>query len=360
MTLLEAGGYKVGGVNGIRFKTGDSDTPNDLKMTMPGRGLIQHYLRRAVDTGCTHFVLEMTSEGAKLHRHRFIELNALVFTNLSPEHIESHGSFEKYKDAKLSLVRQLERSQKRPTTMFANIDDDAGDEFLSCAASRTVAFSLSDTPHEVSEGGVTLTIDGIPLTSQLRGEFNAYNILAAATVATHFGVPLSATQEVLKAYTGPRGRVEFIRCGQPFDVVVDYAHTADSLNQFYGAFPNQRLICLLGSTGGGRDTWKRPEMGRVADNHCDVIVLTNEDPYDEDPHRIVAEVGRGIVQHRPVIIMDRREAIHYALMVANDGDAVLLTGKGTDPYIMEAEGNRTPWDDARVAREELDSIGFSC
>ena len=136
--------------------------------------------------------------------------------------------------------------------------------------------------------------------------------------------------------------------------MVDYAHTPDSLKALYDAYPG-RKICILGNTGGGRDTWKRPEMGRIADESCEKVILTNEDPYDEDPRAIVEAMAKGM-KRAPEIIVDRREAIRAALRAARPGDAVLVSGKGTDPFIMTANGAKTPWSDSRVVREELERL----
>ncbi|OYV26539.1 MAG: hypothetical protein B7W98_03065, partial [Parcubacteria group bacterium 20-58-5] len=143
--------------------------------------------------------------------------------------------------------------------------------------------------------------------------------------------------------------------GQNFLAVVDYAHTPDSLQALYDAFPNRRKICVLGNTGGGRDTWKRPAMGKIADEACAEVFLTNEDPYDEDPKQIVDAMAAGMAR-TPQIIMDRREAIRAALRAARAGDAVLISGKGTDPFIMGAHGTKEPWSDASVVREELEKL----
>ena len=162
-----------------------------------------------------------------------------------------------------------------------------------------------------------------------------------------------------------RGRVEYIREGQMFDVVVDYAHTPDSLESFYGIFKDTHTICVLGNTGGGRDTWKRPAMAGMAEKHCSSIILTNEDPYDEDPKAIVDAMAKGIADKTKLhVSMDRREAIRMALQMADETRtkhrdarvAVLITGKGTDPFIMGKDGSKIPWDDATVAREEIRSL----
>jgi len=356
-SMLEAGGKKTALVNGIRFKTGESSKPNLFKMTMPGRMFIQKKIREAVNSGCEYFILEITSEGAKQFRNKFIELDALIFTNLSPEHIESHGSYEKYREAKLSIARELEKSHKKEKTIIANKDDSEGEKFLGISVKNIIPFSLSDAkPYSALAEGVSLTFQGEHIESNLPGVFNIYNILAAGFCARHFGVSAKDIRRGVEKTQKIRGRMEKVEEGQSFNVYVDYAHTADSLEQAYRSLEGRRLICILGSTGGGRDIWKRPRMGEVADKYCNEIILTNEDPYDEDPKKIINEVASGIKNKKTEIIFDRREAIRSALLRAKKGDAVIITGKGTDPYIMGANGKKTPWDDARIIREELNSL----
>lgn len=352
--ILEADGKKTALVNGIRFKIGEKTTPNRFKMTMPGRMFIQKKLREAVNAECEYFILEITSEGAKQFRNKFIDLDALIFTNLSPEHIESHGSYEKYRDAKLSIASALENSKKRNKAIIANTDEPEGEKFLAVKVKNKIPYSLKDAePYRLENNGIAFTFEGENITSPLPGIFNIYNALSAAICAKHFGVPTKSIAEGLKNMPKIRGRMEKIDEGQPFEVYVDYAHTADSLKQAYESLKGKNLICILGSTGGGRDKWKRPAMGKVADTYCSHVILTNEDPYDEDPETIINEVKSGMENKVPEIILDRKEAIRTALSVAKKGDAVIITGKGTDPYIMEANGKKTPWDDAGIVREEL-------
>jgi UDP-N-acetylmuramoyl-L-alanyl-D-glutamate--2,6-diaminopimelate ligase len=178
------------------------------------------------------------------------------------------------------------------------------------------------------------------------------NALAAIKTSEFLKVPLEISKEAVRSLTRIPGRAERIEAGQNFLVIVDYAHTPDSLEALYGAYPNRRKICVLGNTGGGRDTWKRKEMGNIADNACAEVILTNEDPYDENPSEILDAMAAGM-KRAPTILMDRREAIRTALSSAKENDAVLITGKGTDPYIMGARGTKEPWSDASVVREEL-------
>jgi len=364
--ILEADGKKVASLSTIQFKVGPTTRRNLYKMTLPGRFFVQKFLREAVDAGCSHAVVEMTSEGARQFRHRFIELDALVFTNLTPEHIESHGSFEKYKAAKLLIAKQLEDSAKQPRYIVANADDEHGKDFLAAKVEERLPYTLSQLKlHTLHKDGVSLIIqDGSEermIRVPLVGLFNVYNALAAITLTRALGVSLQTIEDALRALPPVKGRVEHFHTpkesSKQVTAVVDYAHTPDSLEQLYTAFKDQRKVCVLGNTGGGRDTWKRPEMASIAERFCDHIILTNEDPYDEDPRKIVEEMSRGITdQSKLEIIMDRRLAIRTALETAQNGDYVIISGKGTDPYIMGPRNSRLPWSDANVVQEELAAL----
>jgi len=354
-SILEAADKKTAVVGTIRFKIGSKSTKNLYKMTTPGRFFLQRFLREAVGAGCTHAVLEISSEAAKQYRHKFLNLNAFIFLNLSPEHIESHGSYDKYVAAKVSIATELENSSKKETLLIVNSDDVESKKFLQCYATKKISYSIEDAdPYIIdTNGNISLTFKKQVITPHLRGRFNIYNILAAATCTQALGISVDDIKSGIENLTTIPGRVQNIDVGQNFEVIVDYAHTADSLEKLYTAFGSKRKICVLGNTGGGRDKWKRPEMAKIADVFCDEIILTNEDPYDEDPRKIIDDMLPGITQKPYEVEMDRRTAIAKALRKARPGDAVLITGKGTDPYIMEAKNTKTPWSDAEVAKEEL-------
>lgn len=360
--LFEADGKRTAVLGTIRIKLGEHSEPNLFKMTMPGRFFVQKFLRDAVRAGCDIAILEMTSEGAKQFRHKFIHLDALVFTNLSPEHIESHGSFEKYLGAKLMIKEELERSQKRPRFIIANKDDEHGPRFLNAQVERILPYGLSDLAlYNLNKDDLSLVIDGITIRVPLIGLFNVYNCLAALTTARAFGVPLRTIDRALSSLPPIHGRVELFRspkhAERKITVVVDYAHTPDSLEKLYKAFEKEIKIGVLGNTGGGRDTWKRPEMGRIASHYCTRVILTNEDPYDDDPMKILTDMERGAKDGTPVdIILDRRLAIRTALKEAPSGSVVLISGKGTDPYIMGPHNTKTPWSDARIVVEEMRAL----
>ncbi len=350
-TLKDAG-IKVAVASTIRFAIQDVSEPNLFKMTLPGRGFIQRFLRRAVDAGCTHAIVEITSESTRQFRHLFLDLDALVFTNLQKEHIESHGSYEKYADAKFRIGRALARSKKARRAIIANADDPESTRYLALSVEEHLPFSYQDASNiEQGPGTVAFTYEHQRFSLQLPGSFTVMNALAVVRTASYAGVSLSACAQALSSLTRIPGRTERIEEGQDFSVIVDYAHTPDSLRALYSAYP-VRKICVLGNTGGGRDTWKRPEMGALADEACAEVILTDEDPYDENPEEIVRAMAKGM-KRAPHIIMDRRLAIRKALSLAGPHDAVLITGKGTDPYIMRANGIKEAWSDAEVVREEL-------
>ena len=345
-SMFEEAGYNTAIVSTLRFKAGTSARPNLLKMTMPGRFFIQKMLREAVDAGCTHAIVEMTSEGAKQFRNKFIDLDAFILTNIAPEHIESHGSYENYVRAKLSIAEGLGRSKKPRTILIVNEESPEADRFLAVQATDKIPYGSQDAGR-------------LGIETSLAGSFNLMNATAAAKLGEAMGISLETIRVGIKKCQGVAGRMQFITLPGttlPYTVVVDYAHTPDSLKAVYSSFGDKRLLCVLGGTGGGRDKWKRPLMGEIADTHCSEIFLTDEDPYDENPREIVRAVAEGIKKNTPEIIMDRREAIARAIQKAQPDDVILITGKGTDPYIMGPRGTKTPWSDARIAEEELTKV----
>lgn len=357
-SILEEAGYKTAVASSLRFKINKESQKNEHKMTMPGRFFTQKFLRKAINEKCQYALLEMTSEGAAQHRHKFIELNTLIFTNLAPEHIESHGSFENYRNAKLKLFKALGKSKTKNKIIIVNEDDKNADYFLNFDVPQKIKYGLKNLEsYELKSDGIDFQINGQKISSKLYGEFNLYNILAAIAFAKSQNIEVGAIKKAIEKFSGIEGRMERVDCGQNFNVIVDYAHTPDSLEKVYKIFQNTRKICVLGSAGGGRDKWKRPEMGKIAATHCDKIILTNEDPYDENPTTIIEEIEAGFSQTRNYEkILDRREAIAKALELAQAGDTVIITGKGAEPWLMGPNGTKIKWDDREIVREELKKI----
>lgn len=362
--ILEEAGFKTALAGTLRFKIDKESIRNMYKMTMVGRFFLQKFLRKAVQAKCDWAIIEMTSEGARQYRHKFISLNALIFTNLSPEHIESHGSYEKYVEAKLKIAHALENSHKERRVLVVNADDKESEKFLAINIPEKYSFSKEDAlPYQERETGIFFTLGNTAIQSHLHGEFNLYNMLGAITFARTQKIPMKIVKQALEKLEEIPGRRQIV-AHEPFEVIVDYAHTIDSLEQLYKSFKDTLLVGVLGNTGGGRDIWKRPGMALTADSYCEHIILTNEDPYDEDPQKIIADMAKGMQKHTPEIILDRREAIHTSFIRAfelhkenpDKKIAVLITGKGTDPYIMGPNGSKMAWDDASVAREELEKL----
>lgn len=359
--ILQTAGHKTALASTIRFAINDTSEPNMFKMTMPGRGFLQRFLKRAQREGATHAVVELTTEGAREWRHKFLFLDGLIMLNVQKEHIERFGSFEKYVDAKWGIAREVERSPKKNRVIAVCVDDEKNALFQKAHVPNVITFSQKDLQNlQSDEYQTSFTYKDVHFTLPLPGVFNATNALSAIVIAEHLGISLDVVREALATLPQVKGRVEPVDEGQQFQVIVDYAHTPDSLSALYAAFPGKK-VCVLGNTGGGRDTWKRPLMGKIAEDACDMVILTNEDPYDEDPEKILRDMTSDM-NKKPLIIMDRRNAIRRAieegakLRETHGRVAVLISGKGTDPYIMEAGGKKTPWSDSAIAREELRAI----
>lgn len=365
--ILEEAGYRTAISSTIRLKINNETKRNLYKMTMPGRFVIQRLIRKAVDNKCDYILIEMTSQGSLLYRHAFIDLDTLIFTNLKPEHIEAHGSYENYLNAKLAIAKSLEKSRKKNRTIVVNSEEKEAKKFLAIKIENKIEYSLENVmPYDIEERVITFTYNGKSVRSPLAGQFNLFNILAAIKTAENENVSPEKIIRAIEKLDYIPGRVEKVTLSPSenpqnkvdFEIIVDYAHTTDSLQKFYQIFSNRKNICVLGGTGGGRDIWKREEMGKIADRFCEEIILTNEDPYDEDPEKIVADVAKGIKNKKPTIIMDRRLAIREAIKKAKKDWSILITGKGTDPYIMGPKESKIPWNDTQIAKEELlDYIG---
>lgn len=396
---LEQAGFKVGYSSTAMFNDGRLEWMNDKKMTMVGRFYTQRLLKSMVDNGCRVAIVEATSEGVRQYRHRFINFDLLVFTGLYPEHIESHGGFENYKQAKGRLFAHLKQCRVKfaddawkihitdlslkklemrriKKTIIANLDDEHADYFLGFWAERKLGYHLSGStmnPHidtskiDITEygqirataRGTSFDIENNVINLQLLGAFNATNAMTAVCSAKALEVSLGDIKAGLESIESVAGRLEKIDEGQDFAVIVDYAFEPNAFRKLYEAvsvMPHERIIHVFGATGGGRDTARRPIMGQIAGENADLVVLTNDDPYDDDPEIIIENILLGAEKAGKVVgkdvfkIVDRREAIKFALHQANTGDIVLITGKGNEQYLVLANGEKIPWDDRAIAR----------
>ncbi|MFB6212800.1 MAG: Mur ligase family protein [Candidatus Magasanikbacteria bacterium] len=362
--ILEENDESVAYYSSSEKNIAGKELEKEVTNTMPGRGRLQKFLKRAKDESVKYVILEVTSEGCVQHRHKFIDWNVGVFLNLHPEHLEAHGSYEAYREAKLSFFRYLKQSRSRKKYFVINEEDDDAPYFRDVAkdveGSKILTFSKDDVFQMVRR---------IKEKNDLRwleADFNVENVAAAYRLAKLCDVPLEVIESAIGDFEGVEGRMEFVQA-EPFSVIVDYAHTPKSMREVYRSvydYPefkdNSRLICVFGSAGGGRDKWKRAEFGKIAADYGDVIILTSEDPYEEDPEEIIDDIKDGIseAEERPSRVLDfvdREEAIARAIYLAKEGDFVVITGIGAQDYMYTDEG-KIKWSDIDVVESKLEKL----
>ena len=371
-SVLMEMGKKVGLTSTIFFQIGRKKWPNLTKQTTLGRFELQRLLREMVEAGCEYAVIEASSHAVTQSRLWGVNIDVAVMTNLEPEHIEYHGTFENYRNAKATIFRELARQTRKPgmsKVAVLNRDMKEFEFFDQFSADRKISYGLKKGATMMAEdieyqsNGLKFTLK-IPnreetIFMNLPGRFNLYNALATAAVAMTLGISLKKIKKALGRIKVVPGRLEVIEEGQEFTTVVDYAHTADSLEQLCQVFRDLtkgRIILVFGATGGGRDKDKRPVMGKVADKYADVVIVTNDDPYDEDQLEIIDQIGKGIKRAEGKDfwkIIDRKEAIRLALRLAEPEDTVLIAGKGAEEFMVLKDNQRVPHDDRKVARQIL-------
>jgi len=368
--ILTEAGYKVGMTSTVLFQVADNKWTNLTKQTTLGPFFLQKMLRRMVDEGCTHAVLEVSSHSIHQNRIWGINFDTAVLTNIGEDHLEYHGGFENYLHTKGLLFARLNRSQRKPRIPKVAVlnKDDAHfvyfDQFL---VDREYTYGLgggtcygSDISLKADGCDFTLNVPNNHIDVQLKipGEFNVYNSLAAATVGLVNNINLPVIKSALEKATSIPGRFETIDCGQKYTIVVDYAHTTDSLEKLltlYKRLTKGKLFVVFGCTGGGRDKAKRPKMGNVADKNADVVIVTDDDPYEENRWQIIEEISAGIKRKEGENfwkIPHRMEAIKLALTLATEKDTVIIAGKGSEEIQMIGD-QKIPWDDRQVVRELL-------
>lgn len=401
--MLAGLGYKVGCTSTAMLSDGNRDWLNDKKMTMVGRMFTQKMLKEMVKNKCQFAIVETTSEGIRQFRHRFINYDWLIFTGLYPEHIESHGSFENYKEAKGKLFSHLKKCSPKYTnenlevfralsglkkldlnrikkTIIANLDDEHASYFLDFWAEDKIAYSTGHKKHEdlpenlkiihygdikTNKNGISFEVLDERMYLGLYGKFSATNAMNAISVAALLEKEPEKVKEALAEIDSIPGRIEKIEEGQDFTVIVDYAFEPKAMNKLYEVvddIPHKDIIHVLGGTGGGRDKDRRGKIGKIAGERAKFVIVTNEDPYDEDPNEIMAAVAEGAQEAGKTEgkdlfkIIDRGLAIEKAIKLASEDDLLLITGKGCEQAICVACGRKIKWDDRKAAREILNQL----
>ena len=377
--VLEAGGERTGFATTVDFKVADHVWANDTRQSTQEAVEIQEFFAELLVAGGTWGVLEATSHALALRKLRGCEVDIAVFTNLSPEHLDFHGTLQSYLEAKGILFEMLGQGAEKgvPKTAVLNADDPHWQYLVDRAGGARVITYGIDAHADVQGTVLSADASGSRVRVEARGEtveialplvgrFNVHNALAAIAAGLAAGVPLAKARDALQRAKSVRGRMERVDCGQPFSVIVDYAHTPESLDKVLGLLrplTKGRLIAVFGSAG-ERDRAKRPRLAEVAAKHSDFFVITQEDPRLEDPAGILAEIeagatGAGKARGKDyVVIDDRREAVRDAMRRAQAGDTVLLAGKGHEGSIIVGEEKR-PWDEAAAARDALRELGFA-
>ncbi|HET9105282.1 MAG TPA: UDP-N-acetylmuramoyl-L-alanyl-D-glutamate--2,6-diaminopimelate ligase [Solirubrobacteraceae bacterium] len=356
--LLEADGRQAGLLGTVKSVIGGVE--HDVQRTTPEAIDLQHTFREMLDAGDQACVMEVSSHALELRRADAIHFAAAIFTNLTQDHLDFHPTMEDYFRAK----RRLFKPPLTPKASIVNVDDPYGAR-LAAEIDAPITFALHDPDAHYravavhsSLSGSTFTAetpDGpIELRSPLRGEFNVYNVLGALAAARALGVPAETCRRAIAEAGQVPGRFETVDAGQTFAVVVDYAHTPDSLDNVLRAARDltEGSLHVVFGCGGDRDRGKRPQMGEIAARLADHVIVTSDNPRSEDPEAIIAEILTGIsgtVDHE----VDRKTAIARALRSAEAGDVVVIAGKGHEQGQEFEHGRKLPFDDVTVARDIL-------
>jgi UDP-N-acetylmuramoyl-L-alanyl-D-glutamate--2,6-diaminopimelate ligase len=367
--ILKSVGRETGIIGTIGVKIKDKIIP--ARNTTPDVVDLQKSLRFMVDEGAAYTVMEVSSHALHMGRTRGSHYHIAVFTNLTQDHLDYHETMEQYREAKGLLFSQLgndytDRREKSQVAVL-NLDDAASSYFTTITPAQVITYGM-DKQADVRAVNVSHRVDGVSFELQtyqgnvqirlpLFGTFNVYNSLAAVAVALVEGISLAKIKQALESLEGVDGRFESVQAGQDYTVLVDYAHTPDSLQNVLTtakSFAKGKVICVVGC-GGDRDRGKRPLMARIAAEISDYAVITSDNPRTEEPKAIIADMVEGIstaLSQSYTTIEDRKAAIEHAVQQAKSGDVVLIAGKGHETY-QEINGVRYPFDDRKIAYEAI-------
>ena len=364
-SILEHAGIPTGLIGTIEVIIGDRHIP--AHNTTPESYEVQEYFAQMVEAGCKVVVMEVSSQGLKLHRTAGIRFDIGIFTNLAPDHIgeNEHASFEEYMECKSRLFRQCDLG-------LVNVDDAHCDDILQGHTCKVETYGFSEKADLRASDlklvnrpgflGVDYHVSGLmdfDVEIDMPGRFSVYNSLVAIAVCRHFDIPkedMLAALEVVQT----KGRIEKVKVSDDFTLMIDYAHNAMSLESLLTTLKEynpKRLVCLFGC-GGNRSKLRRYEMGEVSGNLADLTVITSDNPRFEEPQAIIDDIkiGIGKTSGKYVEIIDRKEAIRYVIEHGQPGDVIVLAGKGHEDY-QEICGVKHPMDERVLIAEVLEELG---
>lgn len=379
-SALSGDGSKVGLVGTANIRIGAKETLNPYHMTMPGRHHLQKLLKQMEAAGCKYAIMEVPSEGQAQWRHVGVHYDMLIFTNVTREIMASHNySLEVLHQHNQRVFRQLEKNKQKvvkgriqPKILIANADAEHFSQYFDHIADIKRSYSLTSksdyraTRLQADALGTSFVINKQAYHIGIPGMVNVSNATGAIAAALELGHSAHSIAQGLETLTTIPGRMERIDLGQPFTVIVDYAHEETGMQALMDGAQlmverSNKVITLLGAEGGGRDQVKRPIMGEIAMRGSDFVVLSNVDPYRDDPEKIIDDIAVGVekaggkLEENYFRITDRRAGIHRALRLAKAGDLVFITGKGSEQSIV-IDGKKSPWDDRQIVREELKKL----
>ncbi|MBP8689212.1 UDP-N-acetylmuramyl-tripeptide synthetase [Patescibacteria group bacterium] len=402
---LEDAGKRVGMATTINFKIAEKEWINTYKQSMLGRFKLQKLLKQMLDAKCEYAIIETTSQGIEQFRSFGINYDICIFTNITPEHIEAHHGFENYKKAKLKLFKQLENRKEKiingkyqDRVIIANFDDEHVLEFINFNVNKIIGIAAdrskykTGTSFDVKDSNIILNfindkrykffkaenidigfgytrfiVNNVNFNLKLTGLFNVYNSLFCIATCDVLSIDINLVKQSLEKIENILGRMQFVENSKNIIGIVDYAHDPNSIRSVYENIINiknadQKIIAVLGSCGGGRDEKSRFQKGENAGKDCDYVIITNEDPYDDDPEKIIDDVFKGVIScsskkenENCFKILDRREAIKKAVELASSRDIIICTGKGAEKAIMFKNGKKMDWDEVKVLQEEINN-----
>lgn len=359
-SILEKAGFKVGLASTIRFRIAKKETVNDTNMTTVSPFVLQKMLASMVEAKCDYAILETTSHAIDQYRNWGINYEVAVLTNITHDHLDYHQTFANYRNIKLKLF--LENNKIH----IVNLNDSSAEYFLQTPSHKTLTYGISNQKADLFSRNIKLLASGsifelaspignLTVNLKIPGIFNVENSLAASAIAISQDISVDVIKKALEKMETVPGRMEKIKNSLGIEIIIDYAHTPDALEKIYRTIRpiiKGRLISVLGACG-DRDKTKRPLLGALAGKFADTVIITNEEPYAEDPEKIIEMVAAGMPRGKNFLkISNRRKAIHKALSLAKNGDAILITGMGDQRYMVVGR-EHVPWNEREVVKEEL-------